>query len=391
MPSVAEAKKILSSNIITLPDEELPIIGALGRNVSQDIYAPIDVPSFDNSAMDGFALNYQQGNSSYKIISQIQAGDSALYRLNTDETARIFTGAPMPQGADTVIQQELVEIHNDEISFDENNIFKGVNVRLRGSQCKQGDKILLSGSKITPGSVALLSSVGMRKIRVHQQPKVALIVTGNELIEPGKTLQHGQIYNSNEPAVLSYLALLGITNTISVQVRDNLFDVQYQLSRALQQCDVLIITGGISVGEYDFVYQALINENVKPLFYKVKQKPGKPLFIGMKENKHIFALPGNPAAVLSCINQYVKPCLLGMRGEKESFRPSVLLPLSHNYTKKTPLTNILKAKVSHSEATILSGQDSFNLQSFSEVNAFVVLYEEDASKQKGEKVEVYYL
>lgn len=391
MISVNEAKKILSANIRTLPDERLLVTKATGRILSKDIIAPIDVPSFNNSAMDGYAFHYEPARNQYQITTHIQAGDAIKYILQKGKAARIFTGAPVPDGADTVIQQELTTVQEDQLTIAKHADFKkGANIRFRGAQCKSGEIIIKSHTVVTPGVTALLHSVGIAEISVFQQPNVKIIVTGNELIEPGKPLPNGMIYNSNQASISSYLTLLGITDFKSIHIKDSLEELKNEISSSLADSDVLILSGGISVGEYDFVYQALLEEGVKSLFYKVKQKPGKPLLAGKKGDEFIFALPGNPAAVVSCFNQYVKPTLLSLSGALDSFSCSAILPLSHDWEKKTPLSNILKARIKNGVVSILSGQDSFNLLPFADANAFVLLNENDMLKRKGDLVETYY-
>ncbi|MCC7050668.1 MAG: molybdopterin molybdotransferase MoeA [Bacteroidia bacterium] len=390
MISVLEAKKILSKNSNPLTKETILLAQALGKIIAADIVSPIDVPSFNNSAMDGYAFCFQEEKTNYPISAQIQAGDKTNFFLKAGNAARIFTGAPMPIGADTVAQQESVIVKNNTVFFNLDSIRKGQHVRLQGTQCKVGETIIKAGTKITPGVVALLSSVGIYQASVYSCPKVKIIVTGNELINPGTPLQAGEIYNSNQPALVAYLTTLGISNVQTAHIKDNLEELINEVRISFTQCDVLILSGGISVGEYDFVYKALMTEGVQPLFYKIKQKPGKPLFVGKKEDKLIFALPGNPAAAITCFNQYVKPTLQRLMGEADAFLYSAKLPLTHHWEKKGTLANILKAQVSNGEVTILNGQDSFNLLPFSLVNAFVLLYEEDIVKSKNDLVEVYY-
>lgn len=390
MKSVLEAKQILADNIWKLSSETVLVSDALGCITSNDLISPIDVPSFNNSAMDGYAFCFDENKTSFKITNSIQAGDGILHKIKSGEVARIFTGAPIPEGADTVIPQELVFIQQDEVSFEQGSIKIGANVRLRGAQCQTGDAIIKAGAVITPGVVALLSSVGFDRIQVYRQPKVKIIVTGNELINPGIPLRSGEIYNTNQPAILAYMKQLCISNVEAVHVKDNMDELKQVVSNAISSCDVLILSGGISVGEYDFVYQALTDEGVNPLFYKIKQKPGKPMFAGKKNNTMIFALPGNPAAVVTCLNQYVKPCLQYMRGHENTFLFSAMLPLANHWQKKGTLANILKAIVKNGEVNILHGQDSFNLLPFADANAFALLHEGDMVKKKGDLIEVFY-
>jgi len=390
MKSVHEAKQILADYVWRLSSEICLVSDALGSVISVDVTAPIDVPSFNNSAMDGYAFCFDERKTNFKITDCIQAGDGILHNIKSGEAARIFTGAPIPEGADTVIQQELVSVVQNEITFYKGSIQFGANVRLRGAQCKTGDVIIKAGTVITPGVVALLSSVGIYQVSVFRQPIVKVIVTGNELVNPGTPLSYGEIYNTNQPAILAYLKQLGINDVEAIHVKDNADELHQHFSNALNNCDVLILSGGISVGEYDFVYKTLTDEDVQPLFYKIKQKPGKPMFAGLKKNTLIFALPGNPAAVITCFNQYVKPSLQFMSGLTDTFSYSAMLPLVHEWEKKGVMANILKAVVKNGEVSILHGQDSFNLLPFADVNAFALLHENDIMRRKGDLVEVYY-
>ncbi len=390
MIRITEAKEKLKAITKKLPTEKVKLENALGKILANDVLSPMDVPPFDNSAMDGYAILLDNKIEQYTITKNIKAGNTKIVKIKAGEAARIFTGAPIPAVADTVVQQEMVQRMDEKIQIISDTITKGEHIRLRGSQCMKGNVIINKDTKITPGTVGLLSSVGITEVSVYREPKVSVIITGDELVQPGKKLRAGEIYNSNQYAITAYLQLLGINYTNFYHAKDTLTEMQNCIKQAIQECDVLIITGGISVGEYDFVKPALENAGVKELFYKVKQKPGKPLFVGTKKHQLIFALPGNPAAVISCFNQYVKPCLLQMKGEQNTFSNAVSIPLAHDWEKKSPLANILKAEVKNASVSILQGQDSFNLQAFSNANAFVVLYENDRFVKKGELVEVYY-
>ncbi|MCO5254980.1 MAG: molybdopterin molybdotransferase MoeA [Bacteroidetes bacterium] len=393
MIEVKEAIEILKSNLSTLPNEKVIVPKALGKYIAEDIISPMNVPSFDNSAMDGYAISFVENNSQYYLEStrSVAAGDTATHVLQPGKAMRIFTGAPIPKGADTVVQQELVSLQNGTISVDLNLLQQGSHIRYQGTQCKAGQVIVKSGTFVNAGVIALLSSVGITEINVVRKPRVGLVVTGNELVQPGNPLKSGQVYNSNEGAVFAFLQSMGIPCYVSNTVKDDSQELTLIVRNAIQEYDVLILTGGISVGDFDFTYNALSANKVETLLYKVKQKPGKPLYVGKKGNTLIFALPGNPAAVISCFNQYVKPSLKMMMGGVDAFAPSCLLPLALDWTKNTNLTTFLKAKVSDNKVEILKGQDSFDLQAFGEANALIMVYENEMAKQKGDLVEVYYL
>jgi molybdopterin molybdotransferase len=184
---------------------------------------------------------------------------------------------------------------------------------------------------------------------------------------------------------------MGVKDVRTFSVKDEYQALKQLVQQSLEEADVLLLTGGISVGDYDFVYKALQENGVEELFYKLKQKPGKPLYAGKKEWKWIFALPGNPSSVLVCFNQYVQPCLLGMMGHQSVFQPNATLPLNNDYEKKGTLTHFLKAKKENGGVTILSGQDSFNLLPFAEADCWVLMPEEINSFKKGELASIFFL
>jgi molybdopterin molybdotransferase len=389
MISVKEAKSILSENIETGPVKRVPLEDAIGFTLAEDIHSPIDVPSFDNSAMDGYALTLDGNTSELKVSHIIQAGAAELPVIKTDEAARIFTGAPVPEGTDTVIQQELIERNGDLIHFDPSAIQKGANIRLKGSQNRKGDLLIEAGSLITPGTIGLLASVGIGEVKIYRSPSVAIILTGNELREVGTTLELGQIYNSNGPVLKTYLRQLGVTEIEVFKAPDKPEELQKSIDAALEKHDFILLSGGISVGDYDFVKEGLAKGGVRELFYKIKQRPGKPLFAGKKGQKLIFALPGNPASVISCFVQYVKPSLLQWMGSKTSWQPTAVLPISNNYSKKQGFTFFMKALMENGKVSTLTGQESFNQISFAVANCFVELPEDNEEVEAGTMVNVY--
>ncbi len=392
MISVNEARKIISENTDKAQEMIVGLQKSLGRLVAEDIYSPIDVPSFDNSAMDGYAMEFD-GQKEWELEGVIQAGDISIQKVTKGKAVRIFTGAKIPEGADTVIQQELID-RNDEtgiISYHQDKIKKGSNVRLKGSQCKKGELILKTGTRITPGVIGLLASVGIAEVSIFSTPSVAYIITGDELKEVGSQLREGEIYNSNGPMLEALLSNIGINEVVAYKATDDKEELQQKINEVLEKYDVLLLSGGISVGEYDFVKECLENAGVRELFYKIKQRPGKPMFAGKKDKKSIFALPGNPASVLSCFNQYVKPSLKIMMGCENVWEPDRMLPLEENHSKKTGFTFFLKGRTKGDKLIILGGQQSFNLQAFSIANCLVELGEESEVVKAGTTVKIYNL
>ncbi|HET8860933.1 molybdopterin molybdotransferase MoeA [Marivirga sp.] len=393
MISVNEAKKKLDKSAIRGRKKTVSLLKSLNYILAEDLYSLIDVPSFNNSAMDGYAMSFDGTQNSWKVISTIQAGDIQTPKIAANEAARIFTGAKMPAGADTVIPQELIEkdAENNSVHYLQNSIEKGANVRLKGSQCKKGTKILSKGSKVTPGAIALIASVGIKEVNIFSPPEVAFIVTGNELKEVGEPLAEGEIYNSNGPLLEASLRQVGIENIVALRAEDDQQALQQSIDESLKKYDIIILSGGISVGDYDFVKVCLEDAGVEELFYKIKQRPGKPMYSGKKANKRVFALPGNPASVLSCFYQYVHPCIRFWMGYENVWQPDLILPLTAEVKKKQGFTFFKKAFHDGKKVSILEGQQSFNLLPFAEANCLVELEEELDYFPEKYKVSVYNL
>ena len=386
---VRKAKELLKSLAISPKSQVLSLSQSLGKFLVSPVLAPMNVPSFDNSGMDGYAFAWADPGESRKLAQVVQAGSNPDFNLEKGTAVRIFTGAPVPRGADTVVQQEWVTVVGDTVFFELEKLSQGMNVRKAGSQCQEGDLILNAGTQVTPGTVGLLASLGIEQVEVFASPKVSIILTGDEIIEIGNALQPGQIYNANGPALIAYLTQMGVTEVEVLKVKDEKSEVTRVIGEALSASDVVLLTGGISVGDYDFVKGSLAENGVEQLFYKVKQKPGKPIFAGGKGQKMVFALPGNPASVLTCFIQYVKPCLLHLLGNPDAWTAPAYYPIASDFTKKAPLTFFLKAKLENNRVVILPAQESFNLLSFGIADGLVEISQEQEHVEEGSLVAFY--
>jgi molybdopterin molybdotransferase len=387
--AVQEAKEILKGLSLSGGKVQLPLQKVLGYWTASSIHAPMQVPSFDNSGMDGYAFAWADGGDSRQLAQVVQAGTFPDFTLQPGTAVRIFTGAPVPKGADTIVQQEWVRVEGDRLFFDLEKLTQGMNLRRAGSQCEQGQLILAEGTRITPGSLGLLASLGVEEVSVFAAPQVSIILTGDEVVEVGQALQPGQIYNANGPALLGYLSQLGITEVKVYKVKDNPNEVIRVIGEALASSDVLLFTGGISVGDYDFVKEGLVQNGVETLFYKVKQKPGKPLLAGVKGSKLVFALPGNPASVLTCFMQYVKPSLGQWMGNPAAWEQAKFYPLATNWEKQVKLTVFLKARLVAGVVEVLPGQESFNLLSFGSADGLIEIGEDQQALKEGALVSFY--
>lgn len=387
--AVQEAKKILQGISLAGDKVQLPLQKALGYWTASPIHAPMHVPSFDNSGMDGYAFAWADGGDSRQLAQVVQAGTFPDFTLQRGTAVRIFTGAPVPKGADTIVQQEWVRVEENRLFFELEKLTQGMNLRRAGSQCEQGQLILAEGTRITPGTLGLLASLGVEEVSVFAAPQVSIILTGDEVVEVGQALQPGQIYNANGPALLGYLSQLGISAVKVYKVKDDPTEVNRVIGEALASSDVLLLTGGISVGDFDFVKEGLAENGVETLFYKVKQKPGKPLLAGLKGSQLVFALPGNPASVLTCFMQYVKPSLGQWMGNPAAWEQARSYPLATNWEKQVKLTVFLKGRLVAGQVEVMAGQESFNLLSFGSADGLIEIGEDQQSLKEGTLVSFY--
>lgn len=390
MISVEEAKEfVLMSSKTIMKSIEVDLLNANGFVVAEDIKSSINMPPFRQSAMDGYAVCI--GDSKvYTIIDEVKAGNSNNPILKTGEAVRIFTGAPVPDTANAVVMQENVKVEEKQI-FIENLFDKNINIKPIGEQVTIGDVVLEKGTKLKSVHIGFLSGLGITKVRIYKKPTVAIVVTGSELIIPGEKLSYGKIYESNGIMLTTVLHQLGFMNTTLFTIKDNYEDTKYSIEKAIKEHDIVVVTGGISVGDYDFVGKALQAIEVKEVFYKVRQKPGKPLFFGLKEETSIVALPGNPGAALSCFYNYVYPILNKIQGNLEPELPHIYLSVLSDYKVKGNRGHFLKAKIHPHGVEILEGQSSAMLRVFSVADALVYLPENVTEVYKDQKIKTIIL
>ncbi|KJD36564.1 molybdenum cofactor biosynthesis protein [Tamlana sedimentorum] len=362
---------------------------ANGYILAKNIRSPINMPPFKQSAMDGYALNLHD-NLTYKVVDEVKAGDQHQPILNQGEAVRIFTGAAVPDSANAVIMQEKVIATGKQIKI-EHQISEQLNIRPIGEQVKQSATALKKSTKLTPAAIGYLTSLGITEVLVFKKPSIAIITTGNELAEPGHKLNHGQIYESNSKMLQSALYSLKFYDVTLHKVEDDYTKTVTLLNTAINTNDLVIITGGISVGDYDFVGKALKELHVKEHFYKVKQKPGKPLFFGKKNNTSVFALPGNPAAALTCFYIYVYIALQKMMNRTEIELPKTRAKSLSNFIKRGDRPQFLKGIYSEGKVEILDGQNSSMLQTFALANALVFLPEHTQEVKINDSVETILL
>lgn len=387
MISVSEAIEIISKNSNHHTITTIHIKEALGYVLAEDIYAPFNSPHFNQSAMDGYAFSFDNCNlaNTLQIIGEVQTGNCFTGNINSQEAIRIFTGAALPYNTDTVVMQEQVDLINNKITIKNSDLKKGSNVRTIGSQTKQGELIVEKFYTLTPAAIAFIAGFGINKINVFSTPTISIITTGKELLQPNETLIEGKIFESNSYALIAALQQMNITPLSSEIVDDDENKIVEAIKKNVH-ADILILTGGVSVGDYDFVSSALDKCGVVKLFHKVKQKPGKPFYFGKINNTLVFGLPGNPASVLTCFYMYVAHAINCL--SHQQYFNNITLPLANSYSKKAGLTFLLKGRVKDNQVYILDNQESYKMNSFAKANCIIELNQDKENFEIGEMVNV---
>jgi molybdopterin molybdotransferase len=323
MVEVEVAQTQIFSGLLALPAETVPLREALGRILAAPVVSPVDLPPFDNSAMDGYALVARDLRdaiastpAALRLVGRVAAGEVSHQRVSPGTCVRLFTGSPLPEGADAVVMQEDTRLDptNPNTILCLDAVKPWENVRLKGEDVKGGAVLINAGERLTASRVSLLAAAGASEISVGRKPVVALMATGSELVEPGQTLGPGQIYESNRAGLAALVSQAGGQARILPLVRDTMESIQAMLEQAFSQCDVVVSTGGVSVGEFDFVKAAFEKLGGELAFWKVAMKPGKPFVFGRWRGKCLFGLPGNPVSAFVTFLMLVRPALLRLQG-----------------------------------------------------------------------------
>jgi len=400
--SVNKAKEFIQHLVQTLPPiatEEPHLMQALGRIVAEDIVSPINVPAHDNSAMDGFAFDGAQLSSSplkLRVVGTALAGKAWQGSMLTGECVKIMTGAVMPLGLNTVIAQELTTINTTGIEtvveIPAGLLQIGDNRRKAGEDLQRGLPALTVGNTLTPAALGLVASLGVAKVKVYRQLRVAYFSTGDEVLSLGDAMREGAVYDSNRYTVFGLLSRMGCEVIDMGVVRDDPALLEQAFKKASDTADVIITSGGVSVGEADFT-KAMMKKLGDVAFWKIAMRPGRPMAVGRLGNCILFGLPGNPVAVMVTFLAFVKPALLQMMGGSPSTTPYLRAKSAVALRKKPGRTEYQRGFVctlpdGTLQVEAAGNQGSGVLRSMVEANGLIVLHHHQSNVAAGEEVDV---
>lgn len=400
MITVEEALDQILSHIQPLGFEKVSLLEALGRVIAEDIYADRDIPPLDNSGMDGYAVrseDLQNASSDHpvrlEVIEDLPAGFLSKKKVQKGQAIRIMTGAPIPKGADTVVPVEDTK-QDDQFVLIHTILPRDENIRKAGEDVKKGERVISRGDLIRPSEVGMLASVRRSFVSVFQRPLVAILCTGEELVDVDGNMDEVKIVSSNSYTLAAQVKDCG---AIPIQLgiaRDRKQEIEDRLRHGIR-ADVLIASAGVSVGDYDFVKDALKDLGMEMIFWKVAMKPGKPLAFGKIQGKPVFGLPGNPVSSMVSFEQFVRPSLLKMMGHRQLFRPVIEAVLKEDIQKKPGRRHFIRASVSferdHYAVRVTGAQGSGILRSMVRANGLIVIPEDREKVKAGEVVKVQLL
>ncbi len=397
MLTIDEAVKNILETVKPLGSETVGILESYGRIIAEEVRADSDVPFCDNSAMDGFAVIAEDVKAAseekpveLKILEKIQAGRVAEHKVEKGTAVRIMTGAPIPQGADAVVMVEYTETRDDR-AFIKAPVEKGANIRIAGEDVRKGQLLFSHGIRIGPAETGILASAGCAPVKVGRRPVVGILSTGDEIIEPHEPAGIGKVRNSNSYALAALCSSVGASPRYMGIVPDRRNDVEAAFKLAAANCDVILTSGGVSMGDFDLV-RTVLEEIGQMFFWKVKVKPGRPLAFGLMTGVPMFGLPGNPVSAMVSFELFVRPALLKMMGARELFRTKTTARMEHEVSDKPARAKIMRGVATRGKDGVTvrttGHQGSGILMSMLLANCFIIMPEGISLLKKGETVEV---
>lgn len=403
MISVEEAKRIMMERVRPVPVEEVSLVEAQGRYVAEDVVSVHHHPLFDCSAIDGYAFRFEDDSAKWRVVGEVAAGEVFAGPLGKGDCVRIFTGAMVPADADTCVMQEFVQRDGDIIRHTDVRLKPGSNVRLKGEQVKPGDVLLRKGERVDAVAIGLLASAGITHLNCARTIATTVITTGSEFDAASVSIElsegdrsssvpaPGRIFNSNGVMLEAALERCTVENTMASSP-DDLDSLKWHFHWALNAMrDVVILTGGVSVGDHDLVELVAQEMGATIHFHGVAQKPGKPMLFAELDGSFIFGLPGNPRAVMVLFWEYVFPFLRAMQGAKDPWLATDHLPIDAALDIKGDRAEFRAAQVRGGKVTLLRDEGSHMLRSLIDANALAYLPAAQRSWKAGDPVEVHYL
>ncbi len=376
MINIEEARSIILDSIAVLPPEMIHLTQGLGRVICDDIFSPVDIPLTDNSAMDGYAFSHAAvQHNRLKVAGFLPAGRERTVPVVAGEAIRIMTGAPIPPGCDTVVPFEDVEECDGEVRL-VRDVAQGSHIRRRGEDIGANSKVAASGAIIRPQEIGMLLSLGLATVKVYRKARVAILATGDELLGAGATPVPGRIVNSNSYSIAAQVLEAGGDPVLLGIARDDRDITRAKIMEGLC-ADMIITTGGVSVGDRDFVKDAIQDLGGEILFWKVNMKPGKPVAYAVLENKPVFALPGNPVSSMVAFEMFVRSAMLRLMGQSRILRPAIraeaITPLRNRGERPQIMMCNVQLRNGRYFVSAAESQSSANMLSFSASNALAQL------------------
>jgi molybdopterin molybdotransferase len=395
MPTFEEARRMILTNVSPLGVQRVSLLDSLGRVMAEDMVAPWDMPGFDNSAMDGFAVRCADclGPVTLRITGYTPAGVAATTGLEPGCAIKIMTGAPIPLGCDAVVPVEETEESGNQVRI-RGEVTARQHIRFRGEDVKSGETIISSGTIIRPPEISMLASFGKALVPIHCRPRVAILSTGDELVELGAPPDIGKIINSNALSLAAAVMEVGAIPVILGIARDNPESHREKMAEGLK-ADALITSAGVSAGDRDLVRDILKEMGVEQVFWRVDMKPGGPTAFGMKDGKPVFSLPGNPVSTMVTFEEFVRPALLKMMGHRRVLKPFIKAVLQSKARKKPGKINFLRVRLSYENGAYLAyssgDQHTGILKTMLLADAIAMLPADRTEFLPGEEVDVHIL
>lgn len=395
MPTFEEARRIILEHVTPLEAERVGLLESLGRVLTEDVIAPWNIPAFNNSAMDGYAVRAEdcEASQALPIIDYVLAGGRAAKSLEQGTAIKIMTGAPLPEGSDSIVPLEEAEESGGAVRM-MRPVSVNQHVRFAGEDVRAGEKIIAAGTVVRPYEINMLAGCDKEHVMVVRRPRVAIVATGDELIALGEPREAGKIVNSNSYSLAAAITSLGAIPVVVGVARDNAESHREKLTEGLK-ADALITSAGVSVGDRDLVREVLGELSVEIVFWRAKVRPGQVMAFGMKAGKPVFALPGNPVSSMLTFEEFVAPALLKMMGQKKTVKPLFRAELRSELKKRAGLTHLVRVKLEYADGKYLAwsagNQDSARVKTMLQANGVAILPADRDSFAVGEEILVHLL